>query len=564
MSFKELSPTFSAAPQLSPEDVAQAAREGFKIIVSHRHDGEDSDQPSAAEMATMVARHGMRFVHIPVTPGDVKDADVAAFVKAIGDDDVRVLGYCKTGKRAASFWALSQGGEQDADAIIKTASAAGYDISELRSRIVGRAALGGGGHHHKIYDIVIVGGGSGGIAAAASILKRRRDLSIAVIEPADVHYYQPGFPLIGAGVFTPDICKRTMASVMPDRVTWIQQRVTGFAPDSNEVILEDGVSIKYRGLIASPGIKLNWAGIPGLAETLGENGVTSNYLPDLAPYTHQLATNLKSGRALFTQPPMPIKCAGAPQKAMYLSCDSFLKNGVLKNIEVDFHNAGAVLFGVPQYVPALMSYVEKYGIKLNLESKLVAVDGPNRVAAFERKGADGAMERITREFDMMHAVPPQVAPEFVAKSPLAAETGFIAVDQFTLQHVRYPNVFALGDATTTPNAKTAAAARKQAPVVAVNLLAVLDGKEPMVAYDGYGSCPLTVERGKIVLAEFGYGGKLLPSFPKWLLDGTKPTRAAWYLKDRLLPPIYWHLMLKGREYLCKPHMHNLNEETPAS
>ena len=270
MSFKELSPTFSAAPQLSPEDVAQAAREGFKIIVCHRHDGEDSDQPSAAEMATMVARHGMRFVHIPVTPGDVKDADVAAFVKAIGDDDVRVLGYCKTGKRAASFWALSQGGEQDTDAIIKTAAAAGYDISELRSRIVGRAALGGGGHHHKIYDIVIVGGGSGGIAAAASILKRRRDLSIAVIEPADVHYYQPGFTLIGAGVFTPDVCKRTMASVMPDRVTWIQQRVTGFAPDSNEVILEDGVSIKYRGLVASPGIKLNWAGIPGLAETLGE------------------------------------------------------------------------------------------------------------------------------------------------------------------------------------------------------------------------------------------------------------------------------------------------------
>ena len=563
MSFKELGPTFSAAPQLSPEDVAQAAREGFKIIVCHRHDGEEAGQPTAAEMAALVERHGMRFVHIPETPGNVTDEDVAAFLKAIGDDEPRVLGYCKTGKRAAATWALSQGGAQDADAIISTADAAGYDISDLRSRIVGRAALGGGGHHHRIYDIVIVGGGSGGIAAASSILKRRRDLSIAVIEPAEVHYYQPGFTLIGAGVFTPDVCKRSMASVMPDRVTWIRQRVSGFAPEGNEVLLDDGASVRYRGLVVSPGITLNWSGIPGLAETLGENGVTSNYLPDLAPYTHQLASSLRNGRALFTQPPMPIKCAGAPQKAMYLSCDSFLKNGVLNNIDVEFHNAGAALFGVPEYVPALMRYVEKYGIKLNLESKLVAVDGPNRIATFERKGADGATERVTRAFDMLHAVPPQVAPAFVAKSPLAAETGFIAVDQFTLQHVRYPNVFALGDGTTTPNAKTAAAARKQAPVVAINLLAVLEGKEPLVAYDGYGSCPLTVERGKIVLAEFGYGGKLLPSFPKWLLDGTKPTRAAWYLKDRLLPPIYWHLMLKGREYLCKPHMHTRHAQTPA-
>ena len=238
---------------------------------------------------------------------------------------------------------------------------------------------------------------------------------------------------------------------------------------------------------------------------------------------------------------------------MYLTCDTWRYTNALPNIEVEFHTAGPVLFGVPAYVPALMEYVERYGIGLRFESKLVSVDGEARVATFERKGAYGGIERIEREFDMLHAVPPQTAPDFVAASPLAGETGFIPVDPGTLQHTRYPNVFAMGDVAATSNAKTAAAARKQAPVVAENLLAVLDGKEPAVAYDGYGSCPLTVERGKIVLAEFGYGGKLLPSFPKWLIDGTKPSRAAWFLKDRLLPPIYWHFMLKGREWLCKPH-----------
>jgi sulfide:quinone oxidoreductase len=249
---------------------------------------------------------------------------------------------------------------------------------------------------------------------------------------------------------------------------------------------------------------------------------------------------------------MPIKCAGAPQKAMYLSCDIWRDSGVLPAIDVEFHNAGAVLFGVATYVPVLMEYIEQYGIDLRLESNLVAVDGDRRVATFERK-QDGVAERIERAFDILHVVPPQVSHTVVAKSPLAVANGFVDVDEATLRHKRYDNVFSLGDAAGTSNAKTAAAARMQAPVVAVNALAALDGKPPAADYNGYGSCPLTVERGKIVLAEFGYGGKLLPSFPSWLLDGTRPTRAAWFLKERMLPPIYWQGMLKGREWMAAPH-----------
>ena len=144
-------------------------------------------------------------------------------------------------------------------------------------------------------------------------------------------------------------------------------------------------------------------------------------------------------------------------------------------------------------------------------------------------------------------------PGIVRSSPIAGPAGFIDVDQSTLRHCRFPNIYALGDACSTPNAKTMAAARKQAPIVAVNVLATLAGREPTAIYDGYGSCPLTVERGKIVLAEFGYGGKVIPSFPSWLIDGSKPSRAAWFLKARVLPSIYWDGMLKGREWLAHPH-----------
>jgi len=220
---------------------------------------------------------------------------------------------------------------------------------------------------------------------------------------------------------------------------------------------------------------------------------------------------------------------------------------VLDDVEVEFCNAGGVLFGVADYVPALMGYVESYGIDLRLGNTLVAVDGDAGEAVFETESGE-----VTREFDMLHVVPPQVAPAFLADSPLAAESGFTDVDQHTLQHVRWPNVFGLGDAGAMPNAKTAAAARKQAPVVAVNLIQELDGKGPRAGYDGYGSCPLTVERGKIVLAEFGYGGKLMPSFPEWLIDGTKAQRLSWMLKADALPWIYWNGMLKGREWLAGP------------
>ncbi|HEY9214161.1 MAG TPA: FAD/NAD(P)-binding oxidoreductase, partial [Ancylobacter sp.] len=404
----------------------------------------------------------------------------------------------------------------------------------------------------KTYDVVIVGGGAAGIATASSLLKRRASLDIAIVEPAECHYYQPGWTMVGAGVFQPETTRVPMGAVMPDRVTWIRQAAAGFLPEAKEVALADGSCVRYRVLVAAPGLRLAWEAIPGLVEALGTNGVTSNYRFDLAPYTFRLASTVKAGRALFTQPAMPIKCAGAPQKAMYLSCDIWREAGILPRMEVEFHNAGGVLFGVPTYVPALMEYVERYGIDLNFGSTLVAVDGDAQVATFEHKAADGSMERVERSFDMLHAVPPQKPLDVMAASPLAGAGGWIEVDPATLRHVRHPEIFALGDATNTPNAKTAAAARKQAPVVAVNVLAALEGRAPAAQYDGYGSCPLTVERGKIVLAEFGYGGALLPTFPRWLLDGTRPTRLAWFLKDRMLPPLYWHAMLKGREWLCRP------------
>ena len=395
-------------------------------------------------------------------------------------------------------------------------------------------------------DIVVIGGGTAGIGFVASLLKRDPQLKVTVIEPSSQHYYQPAWTLVGGGAFDVKDTVRPMSKVMPRQATWIQASVSAIDPQSRQLTLDDQRTVSYQNLVVCPGLRLAWEKIEGLQESLGQHGVTSNYSYQHAQYTWDQVQKLRDGRALFTQPAMPIKCAGAPQKALYLSCDYWRKSAVLKDINVEFNLAGAALFGVPTFVPPLMKYIEQYDAQLAFNSNLVKVDGPAKIAWFEVKDADGNVSRVAKTFDLLHVVPPQVAPDFIAQSPLADAGGWCEVDPHSLQHPRYPEVFALGDICGTSNAKTAAAVRKQVVVVAQNLLAARKQQPLPLKYDGYGSCPLTVEKGKVILAEFGYGGKLLPTFP---LDATVPRRSAWWLKATLLPWFYWNGMLKGREWL---------------
>jgi sulfide:quinone oxidoreductase len=551
MEIKTITKTLSVTAQIAPSDLEALKQAGFCSVMCNRPDGEGGDQPSFAEISAAAEAVGMQAAYVPVVSGAVSDEDVAAFDAAMQSLPKPVLAFCRTGTRSATLWSLSEGGRRPLAEILSTAKAAGYDMSGAVRRI----ANGGKAPTDVVdasYDIVIVGAGAAGIAAASSLRSRLPHQSIAVIDPADVHYYQPGWTMVGGGIFDAEDTARTMASLIPRGVKWIKAAVAAFEPAKNVVILEGCRVVKYTRLVVCPGIKLDWNRIEGLVETLGRNGVTSNYRYDLAPYTWELVQGMKSGRAIFTQPPMPIKCAGAPQKAMYLSGDNWYRRGVLKDIDIHFNNAGGVLFGVKDYVPALEKYVEKYGAQLNFFHNLVAVDGGSKTAWFEVARPDQPKERVSMSFDMMHVCPPQTAPDFIRASALADAAGWVDVDQATLRHKHYDNIWSLGDAMNAPNAKTAAAARIQAPIVAENIAADIAGGGAVAQYNGYGSCPLTVERGKIVLAEFGYGGVMLPSFPKWLVDGTTPTRAAWFLKEKLLPPIYWKAMLRGKEWMAKP------------
>ncbi|AXI41391.1 bifunctional protein tyrosine phosphatase family protein/NAD(P)/FAD-dependent oxidoreductase [Sulfitobacter sp. SK011] len=551
MDIRKISDQFFVAPQITEVDLADLHDKGIRSIICNRPDGEGADQPTFTELSHAAQKLGIEMRYIPVSGGMVQDEDAEAFGSAEDALPKPLLAYCRTGTRSATLWSLAHAKDMPLADILSAAKKAGYDMKGVVRRIAngGKTPV---DQADASYDVVIVGAGASGISAAASLKSRLPDLEIAVIDPADAHYYQPGWTMVGAGVFAAEDTVRTMGSLIPPDVHWLKSAVAAFEPEKDVVILDGCRVVKYKRLVVCPGLKLDWGRVEGLVETLGRNGVTSNYRYDMAPYTWELVSGMTSGRALFTQPPMPIKCAGAPQKAIYLSADHWTRQNTIKDIDIQFHNAGGVLFGVKDYVPALQKYVDKYQIGLNFFHNLVAVDGPAKKAWFDVSRPDTPVERVEIEFDMIHVTPPQCAPDFIAVSPLADAAGWVDVDQATLRHKTFENIWSLGDVMNAPNAKTAAAARKQAPVVANNIVADINGRAPVSQYDGYGSCPLTVERGKIVLAEFGYGGILQPSFPRWLIDGTKPSRLAWLLKEKILPPVYWKAMLKGREWMASP------------
>ncbi len=407
------------------------------------------------------------------------------------------------------------------------------------------------------FDVVVIGGGAGGLSVASMLLKKRSRLSVCVVEPSEFHYYQPAWTLVGSGTYSQTKTRRKESDLMPRAAQWIKSKAARFVPELKSVELEGGRVITYQHLVVAAGLQLNWNKIDGLEATLGKNGVTSNYRYDLAPYTWECIRTLNSGTALFTQPAMPIKCAGAPQKIMYLAADHFRRSDV--KADISFLAPGAAMFGVPFFSQALDKVVADYGIHKKFGHTLIAVDGPRRKATFEVIEKE-VKSQVVLDFQMLHVVPPQSAPDFIRSSPLADASGWVSVDKHTLQHTHFPNIFGLGDCTTTPNSKTAAAVKNQVPVVVANLLNVIDGKAPAARYDGYASCPLTTSRGKIMLAEFCYDGVVTPSFP---LDPRIPRGAYWWLKKSFLPFLYWQIVVRGKPWPITHKKREFSAEVPA-
>jgi len=431
--------------------------------------------------------------------------------------------------------------------------------------------------HHQI---LIIGGGTAGIMVASQMLKKDNSLNIGIIEPADTHYYQPAWTLVGAGTYDFDKTARPMSSVMPKGAKWIKDFATSFNPDINTVSTKSSGDITYDYLVVAPGLRMAPELVKGLPEAMDKGVVCSNYTD--SKHTWDVLQNFKGGTALFTQPTTPIKCGGAPQKIMYLAEDYFKKSGVRDKTKVVFATPGSVIFGVKPIAKTLMEVIDRKDINIRFHHKLVEVDAEKQIAWYELakdveaggcvvmsgdnegKKLDESIQynyknigtikegnRYGIKFDMMHLAPPQASPKFITESPLANEGGWLSVNDKTMQHTKYSNVFGLGDVAQLPTAKTGAAIRKQVPIVVGNVLHLIKSNDlANKEYNGYSSCPLVTGYGKMVLAEFTYGSVFAPDpklkqFPLMISDSSKEHWRLWILKKYLLPYLYWNKMMKG-------------------
>ncbi len=394
-----------------------------------------------------------------------------------------------------------------------------------------------GSSHHRI---LIAGGGTGGITVAA--LLRRRSLAgdIAIIEPSDTHYYQPAWTLVGGGVYPREATQRDEASVIPAGVTWLRDAVTELHPKENRLLTRAGATVGYDFLVMAPGIQIEWGKIQGLPESLGKDGVCSNYSYDTVASTWRFIQGFRGGSAVFTQPNTPIKCAGAPQKIMYLADHHFRKRGIRDRTEITFGTGIAVMLGAKYYGDVLRQVAEKRGIDVRFKHDLNEIRPQSREAVFRDLEND---KEVVVRYDLIHVTPPMGAPDFLKGSALANEAGWVDVDPQTLRHRRFPNVFALGDASSLPTSKTGAAIHAQAPILVENLCAALEDRSPERQYDGYTSCPVVTGYGKLIMAEFDYEGNPKETFP---FDQRKGRLSMYLVKKYVLPRLYWHGMLKGR------------------
>ena len=395
------------------------------------------------------------------------------------------------------------------------------------------------GHPH--HQVLIIGGGNAGISLAAR-LKRYKVKGIAVVDPSEQHLYQPFFSHIAGGTGKAEMAVRSQESVMPKGVTWHRDAATAINPDSKTVTLSSGRDLTYEHLVVCPGIQKNWDGIPGLQSAYDSLYAATNYSLDLAVKAWRLLSMLRSGTVVFTMPDGPITCGGAAQKPMYLACDYWRSQGVLDDIRVILAVPTETVYGVEVVDEELNRKIAEYGIELRCSTELTSVDAESRIATL-RDTTRGTEEQI--KYDVLHAAPPQSAPDWIRTTGLADDDGFVAVDKETIRHISYPTVWSLGDAAGTSNSKSGAALRQQTKVLAKNLKAVLKGSQPSQKYNGYGACPFTVSRSTVVLAEFDDTRTPKPSVPGWK-GLAREKRVTWLVERYGFIRLYWYFILRGR------------------
>ena len=395
--------------------------------------------------------------------------------------------------------------------------------------------------------IVILGAGAGGTAFANRLVRRLEGAQITVIDGRAQHWYQPGFTLIAAGLKPAGYSVSQTTDWLPAGARLIAEYAAAIDPVAKSVTTTGGQRVDYDFLIVATGLTLDWGAIEGFStDMIGRDGIGAHYhSPEAAAATFRAMEDFvaRGGQALIGRPATEMKCAGAPLKLAFLLEDLATRKGNRANLRLTYTAQNKALFGVPIVSEKVRMLFGERGIDVAYDHVLKAIDPARKVATYTTPDGDKELG-----YDFINVIPPQRAPQVVREAGLSwadkwTDQGWLEVDSKTLRHLRYPEIFALGDVAGVPKGKTAASVKWHQPVVEDHLVAALQGREGTETFNGYTSCPLITRVGRAMLIEFDYNNNLVPSFPG-IIPPLEELWISWLMKEVALKATY-NAMLRG-------------------
>ncbi|MFZ9520698.1 MAG: NAD(P)/FAD-dependent oxidoreductase [Silvanigrellaceae bacterium] len=403
------------------------------------------------------------------------------------------------------------------------------------------------------FDVIVIGGGTGGICTAARLKKLVPQLSIGIVEPSGTHHYQPLFTLFATGHVNDKQIHRPTSDIIPAGCHWIRDSVASISPETNQIHLSGGQRANYRLLVVAPGLVTNFDSITGLSLALNDRSNPTCSVYDFSNLNKcaSLIQGFMGGTMIFSMPSTPIKCPSAPLKMLFLIENALRSSGARSVSRLIFITPYSTVFGVDGYQQAIETHFRKRGIEVLFEHEVSAIDSRNREVQLKPTTASAAERNIKIiRYDFAHITPASLPPPFIAESGLHHADGFfkgwLEVNPLTLQHMRHPNIFGLGDVAGLPTIKSATAARAQSVVVADNIQSLVKsrGSGPLPKqYNGYSSCPIFTASGEAMQTEIGYDGRHLPTFPG---NPFRPSKALWWYNKLVLPMLYWNFLIRGK------------------
>lgn len=393
-------------------------------------------------------------------------------------------------------------------------------------------------------SLVILGGGTAGTMMANKLVNAlpEREWRVTVVDRDDVHLYQPGLLFLPFGTYDEKELFKPRGTLFDRRVEVRLCGIDRVAPDEKTVHLGDGGKLRYDLLVVATGSRILPEQTDGLTGEGWRKSAFDFYTFEGARALRDRLASFGSGRIVLNVVEMPIKCPVAPLEFLFLADDFFRRRGLRDKVELAFATPLEGAFTKPRASALLGDMLKRRGIEVIPDFGASAVDGERRVL----KAFDG---RET-SYDLLVSVPLHGGAEVISRSGLGDGGGWVPTHKHTLQSLKFPDIFVLGDATDLPASKAGAVAHFQADVLLTNLRLAIAGRAPEPAFDGHANCFIESGNGKAMLIDFNYETEPLPGrFP---LPGIGPFSLLEesemnHWGKLAFKYVYWNVLLAGQE-----------------